>query len=412
MKTSLIFKSIKASFLSNSLSNSLSNFISNLQLSILCLASLAALTACSPRDPDVLSDSDKQFIANAKNKKFNQQNADRPSLPQKAEVATGLLVADRESQVYQILLKSFDLIKNKVSTAPSAKNCENWILMKSTDDAQGSQLVYRYNREMCAQNFTDLQLSVNGSSMLTLQVRHLPEGVDELLRVTLQIGDVSSSPVAVMDGDLSVPETQFYKNNFTGSFVVQDLVNFDLVKKTDAAVAAGENSVFLLKQFVAVSRLRLSETTKAKDGASVAQRTETLLQHEAAGEFTVSSATNVLLSTQLHHSFNVKSNLLRAGVQIADSSFRSLFDTDTTKQGLFEADCTRWSPALNYVLSFGKTPRSGSLLFSTSSVQSSSQNPKTKKIETGTFEVAACSKRPAISWDQWLLITSSPSNGK
>ena len=102
MKTSLIFKSIKASFLSNSLSN----FISNLQLSILCLASLAALTACSPRDPDVLSDSDKQFIANAKNKKFNQQNADRPSLPQKAEVATGLLVADRESQVYQILLKS------------------------------------------------------------------------------------------------------------------------------------------------------------------------------------------------------------------------------------------------------------------------------------------------------------------
>lgn len=400
MPISLFSKSKKSSFVSSSV------------LGILCLSSFFALQACSPRDPEVLSDADKQFIANAKNKRFNQQQTgDRPSLPLKAEVATGLLVADRESQVYQILLKSFELIKNKTSISASAKNCESWILLRNTSDGSGSQLVYRYNREMCSQNFSDLQLSINGSSTLTLQTRHLADGRDELVEVVMQTGDASSSPVAVMDGDLSVPETQFYKNNFNGSFVTQDLVRFDLVKLPSAADVSTDNITFQLKQFVAVSRLRLNETAKSNDGSSVAQRTETLIQHEAVGQMTLVAANNNLQSTQMHHSFTVKSTLQKAGVQVGDSNFRSQFDTDTQQQGLYEADCTRWSPALTYVLAFGKSPRTGTLSFSASAVQSSSQNPKTKKVETGTFEVAACSKRPAISWDQWL-ITSSPSNGK
>jgi hypothetical protein len=124
------------------------------------------LSACA-RDADVLSKDDKAFLSNRQNKGGDSQSGPgKARLPQKMEVALGILAEGRILQAQQILALAQDLSVKAIDQ----KNC---VQIRPLPSISGKTYRLLYNK--CSPGTTAFDASLTGLADLTLQINEKGE---------------------------------------------------------------------------------------------------------------------------------------------------------------------------------------------------------------------------------------------
>lgn len=363
-------------------SNFALNFL-NLRIFLVLFSFLALGTGCTPRDVDPLSKADKDFVTAQRNKgKTQTQGAKmKPGMPERVDLATGLLMIDREAEALQVFKMAQDLLKAE------SEKLQNGCVRTKLVSKEKSRRVFEISKELCALSYGDVTHSVNG--LATLQVETNEAG--ELVRLSYD-----SRPIS--DKNLDSTEYQISKKNVKMSFVLKDEVHIKIEKRD-----SGSNF-----------RLTSMSTNTTYIQNIDAVQVQGQISYEADGDW--AQTENGDFQSQIHAKLRLKSTVLDIGNGTAggENYFDLVMDSynQTALATVHANSCGRAAGSYSYNLSFGRNSKQGVLVLEPSALIAKAKDPKSQKEEAATLALPECSKRAPVAFDLLMVAPVPPFNGR
>ena len=345
-------------------------------LTVVIAVASFGLISCSPRDPDVLSQADRDFIKAQKNK--GKVGADgfggkiRPLLPQRVDLSLGLLMMDRESEALLILKNAESLLKS------DADKIQDGCVRTKLIEKEKNSRIYQISKELCLSTFADVGFSVNGVATLKMDMNDQGE-----------LTGLQYDTPNLVNESLDITEYQVGKKDVKMSFIVKDEVHLKIDKKENA------------KQY-RVSSLQANTTYRQLVGAA---ETVGQISYEADGDWILLETGGI--QSQFHAKLRFKSQVSNAGDGTAggDSYFDLVIDSySQIPAGAIKLEqCSRAQATYHYDLSFGRDSRQGSLSLDGNQLVAQSKDPKTQKEDRASLNLNDCSGRAPLAWDQLMI---------
>lgn len=195
------------------------------------LLSLVFLAACNPRDPDVLTKDDKAMIEGRRNKNSgdSQSGPGKARLPQKMEMALGVLAENRISQAQQILSLATELASKNVDK----KGCVSIRPLSANGNAKNFRLSYNYK---CNPGTDAFDVNMMGLADLLLQLNEKGELLS-LKFSTRPLSEDSFDSMTIRAFSKSSKDTLMIRDSLTLSMVRLDATDtFSIVDSSSNSI--------------------------------------------------------------------------------------------------------------------------------------------------------------------------------
>ncbi len=312
---------------------------------IFVLSSLLIFTACTPGDPQVLSEQDR--LARQSRKPRNEEKSN-PSvkIPEKVEIPMGALIEARQAQALQILKKARQLVRSGAEIA--REGCVQTELLEKSDSVRRFKVLF-FN---CVSEQNAMEIEYNGQGLLEIQLS-TPQEISRILYKTPSLKEKS-------------PDTLVYLSAENSQVAIEDAMDLEMTQNKP-----GE---FEINKFNAESILQIGE------GAN--STLYTLQMTTSSGSFVMKENSQVesrLMSKIQAEARNTKSELVSFSLKMEK-----------------KID----SPNFSFEKSFGKgRPRTGQLNFSDEAI---TLVPYKGPVVTVAKQKAATQFDGQLPWGFWF----------